>query len=127
MGPLARQARLQITELGDLDLELARQSASALGEDIKDELAAIDNPKVKFLFEVARLRRTETVVEDRERRAVLARDRAQFADFTLADKGARIDFLQILLDLAAYFRASGFCQRGQFGERVFPGDLALTA
>jgi hypothetical protein len=124
---LARQARLQITELRDLDLELARQSAGALGEDIKDELAAIDNPKIKFLFEIARLRRTETVVEDRERRAVLARDRAQLADLALADKGARIDFLQILLDLAAYFRAGSFCQRGQFGKRVFPGDLAFTA
>jgi len=75
MGPLAGQARLQIAQLRDLNLKLARQGACALGEDVQDKLASVDNPKVELFFEIARLGRTETVVKNRERRALLARYR----------------------------------------------------
>jgi hypothetical protein len=127
MGPLAGQARLQIAQLRDLNLKLARQGACALGEDVQDQLASVDNPKVELFFEIARLGRTETVVKNRERRALLARYRPQLADLALADKGTRVDFLEVLPDLAADLGARTLRQRGQFGERVFAGDLALAA
>ena len=43
MGPLARQARQQIFELRQLDLQLALVAARALGEDIENQLTAIDD------------------------------------------------------------------------------------
>ena len=79
MGPLAGQARLQIAQLRDLDLELALEGARALGEDVEDQLAAIDHAQLELVFEIARLRGAQRVVENRQRRAALAREVAHFA------------------------------------------------
>ena len=125
MGPLARQARLQIAQLRDLDLELALQRARALGEDVEDELAAIDHAQLEFLFQVARLRGAERVVEDRQRGAALAREVAHLLDLAAPDKGARVGMLEFLADGGGDPRAGAFGQRVEFAERVFAGDRAV--
>src|SRR5690606_22602718 len=56
MGPLARQARQQIFELGELDLQFAFVAAGALRKDIEDELAAVDDPRFERRFQIALLR-----------------------------------------------------------------------
>ena len=70
----------------DFDLQLALQRARALRENIEDELAAIDDAKVEFLFEVARLRGAERVIENRERRAGPMRDFLDLGGLALADE-----------------------------------------
>ena len=58
MRPLASESRREITQLRDLDLQLAFEGARALRENIENQLASIDDAEVQFLFEVAGLRRT---------------------------------------------------------------------
>jgi hypothetical protein len=82
-------------------------------------LTAVDHPDLEFVFEIASLRRAERVVENRERRAVTLRKFAHLGGFTTADKGARVDGLQVLLDQTGDVGASALGQRTEFGQRVF--------
>src|ERR1700694_3542696 len=107
MRPLPRQSRRQVTELRDLDLQLALQGARALRENIEDQLAAIDDAKVEFLFEVAGLRRASRVVEDREGRTRAMRDFLDLGGLALADKRARVGVLEPLRDGVGDFGAGG--------------------
>ena len=127
MGPLAGQSRLQIAELGDFDLQLAFEGARALGEDIENKLAAIDNAQLQFIFEIASLRGTEGVVENRERCAFASGQLADFDSFAPADEGARVDCFEPLLDLACDLGAGAFGQRAEFGKRIFGGDAVDIA
>ena len=125
MRPLARQARLQITELRDLDLEFAFERVRALRENIEDQLAAIDHTDLEFVLEIARLRGTERVVENRERRALRLRQFAHLAGLALADESARIRRLQALPNDAGNFGAGALGQCFQFVERFFAADPRL--
>ena len=89
MGPLPGQPRLQIAQLGDLDLQLALERARPLREDIEDQLAAIDHAELELVLEIARLRGTERVVEDRQRRAAFMRELANLGGLAAADERAR--------------------------------------
>ncbi len=122
MGPLARQARLQVAQLRDFDLELAGECARALREDIEDELAAVDDAEFELVFEVARLRGAERVVEDGERRVAFAREFAHFGGLAAADEGTRVDVLESLLDLAGNRCARALGECAELLERVFAGD-----
>ena len=66
MGPLARQARQQIFELRQLDLQLAFVAARALGENIENQLAAVDDANFERRFQIALLRRRQILVDDDE-------------------------------------------------------------
>ena len=107
MRPLPRQPRCEVTELRDLDLQLALQRARALRENIEDELAAIDDAKVEFLFEVAGLRGAERIIENRERSASAVRDLFHLGGLALADKRARVRRLELLRDGLGDFGAGG--------------------
>src|SRR6202521_1016514 len=125
MDPLARQARLQIAELRDLDLELALQRARALGEDVEDELAAVDHAQLQLLLQVARLCGAERVVENHQRRAAVARDLTYFLDLAAPDKGARVGVFEFLVDGGGDTRAGAFGQRLEFSQRVLASDRAV--
>ena len=47
---------------------------------------------------------------------------ANFSGLAAADKGARVDRLELLLDLACDFGASALGQRAEFGQRIFGAD-----
>ena len=64
VGPEAGQARKEILELGELDLELAFPGAGALGEDLQNEGGAIQDLAAKDLLQIPRLGTGELVVED---------------------------------------------------------------
>src|SRR5689334_24132462 len=66
MGPLSCQTRQQILKLRQFDLELAFIATSALGEDVEDQLASIDDPQLERFLQIALLRRGEIFVEDRK-------------------------------------------------------------
>ena len=125
MRPLAREPRLEITELRDLDLQLAFQRMRALREDIENQLAPIDNANLEFILEIARLRRTERVVENRERCALRLRQLAHLAGLALADKGPWIGRSEALPNNPGNFRAGAFSQRLEFVERFVAADSRL--
>lgn len=127
MRPLTRQPRREVTELRDLDLQLALQRARALRENIEDQLAAIDDAKVEFLFEVAGLRRAQRVVEDREGRTRAMRDFLDLGGLALADKRARIGGLEPLRDGVGDFGAGGLSEGLELGERFLGGNFVARA
>src|SRR5262249_7358809 len=94
MRPLPRQARLQVRKLRNLHLQLACQGAGALRKNVQDELAAIDNPQLQLIFQGARLRRRQCVVEDRDGRIGHPRNLANLAGLPSADKRAGIGSLE---------------------------------
>ena len=97
-------------------MQLALQRARALRENVEDQLAAIDDAKVEFLFEVAGLRSAERIVEDRERRTSPMRDFLDLGSLALADKGARVGGLELLRDGVGDFGAGGLGESLELGE-----------
>jgi hypothetical protein len=93
MAPLARQPRLQITQLRNFDLQLALERTRALRENIQNQLTAIDHAEFELVFEIARLRGAERVVEDRERRAAFLCEFPDLGGLAAPDKRAGIDVL----------------------------------
>src|SRR4029077_3473446 len=89
--------------------------------------AAIDDADVEFLFEIARLRGAERIIEDRERRTGAARDVAHFGAFALADKGARVGGLELLADAFGDFRTGAFSERLELRHRLVGGNLIVAA
>ena len=62
--PRAGEPRQQILELRELDLPLPFPRSRAAGEDVEDQLRAVDHLPIEALFDVAQLRRRQLVVED---------------------------------------------------------------
>ena len=62
--PAPDQPRQQVLQLRQLHLQLAFPRARAPGEDVEDELRAIDDLAADRLFDVPQLRRRQLVVED---------------------------------------------------------------
>ena len=122
MRPLAREPRLQVTELRDFDLQLALERMRPLRENVENQLAAIDHTNLELVLEIARLRRAERVVENRERRAFRRRQLADLARLALADKSARVRRLQALPNNAGNFGAGALGQCFKFVERFFAAD-----
>src|SRR5205807_6578213 len=60
----AGEPRQQVFQLGELDLQLAFARAGATGEDVEDQLRAIDDLAAHLFLDVAKLRRRQLVVED---------------------------------------------------------------
>ena len=127
MRPLTRQARSEVAELRDLDLQLALQRARALRENIEDQLAAIDDAKIEFLFEVARLRGAQRVIENRERRTSPMRDFLDLGGLALADKSARVGRLELLRNRVGDFGARSLGEGLEFGERFLGRNFVARA
>ena len=67
------EARQPVLQLRQLDLEVPFTRPRAPREDVENQLGAIDDAPAEDLFEVARLRRRELVVEDHDVDARLRR------------------------------------------------------
>ena len=63
--PLARQARQEIFQLRQLDLQFSFIAARPLGKNIQNQLTAVDDPNFKCGFQVALLGRGEILIDDR--------------------------------------------------------------
>ncbi len=79
-------------ELGELDLELALVAAGALGEDLEDEVGAVEDPHAlaalgQGLLEVADLGGGERMVEDDGAGVVQAADVLELLDLAGAGVG----------------------------------------
>ena len=106
----------------NFDLELTFERSGPLSEDIEDQLAAIDHPELQLIFEVACLRGTERVIENRHGGAAFVGKVANFGSLASPDEGARIDRLELLRDLAGDFGSGALGQGTQLGKRIFGSD-----
>ena len=62
MLPHASHARDVVLELRELDLELALGADGVLGEDVEDQLRAIDDARRERVLEAPLLRRRQLIV-----------------------------------------------------------------
>ena len=88
--PHAPHARQVVLELRELDLELALGAHGVLGEDVEDQLRAVDDARVERVLERALLRGVELVVDEQHLRAGVAVRLLQLLELALADVRARI-------------------------------------
>jgi hypothetical protein len=87
MGPEAGEAREEMLELGQFDLEFAFAGAGALGEDVEDEGSAVEHFAFEEAFEVSALGRRQFIVEDDGIDFVTSAEIGELAGFTGADEG----------------------------------------
>ncbi len=97
VGPAAHQARGQMLELGQLDLQFALVAAGALREDVEDQTDAVDNAAVQRLLQVALLRRRQLVVERHNRGPLFAHRGGELGDLAATGEGGRVRALALAL------------------------------
>ena len=117
------QPRQHIFELRQFHLQLAFTGAGVLGENVEDELGAIDDPRVDDFLDIALLGCGEVVIEQKK----IGRDRGGGArnlfQFALADQRGRIGLVAVLQKFAGDLRSRAGCERTQFVERFFRAEL----
>jgi hypothetical protein len=79
-----------VFKLCKLDLQLAFAGASVAGEDVEDELGAIDDRAGQSRFDVARLRWRQVVIEENEAGAGGGDGGDDFVELAAADQGGGI-------------------------------------
>ncbi len=115
--PILGEARQQMLELGEFDLDLAFLRAGALRKDVEDECGAVEDLDVENLFQVAALRRRKFVVEDDRVHVVLVAEPGKFPRLALADVGRGMGRLHFLDAVADDLAAGGGGQLAQFFEQ----------
>jgi Na+:H+ antiporter len=122
----AHQPRKQVFELRKLDLPLPFSRSGAPRENVKDQLRSIEDLALEPLFELAKLRRCQLVVENDNVNVCLGARRCQSGDFTAAEKGSGIRLRSLLKHSQHDCGAGGIGETRQFVERVFRFDTTRT-
>src|SRR6185312_10584813 len=97
-GVLVCQPRQRVLELRELDLELAVAAAGALGEDVEDELCAVDRLEARGVLEGSRLGRLEIDVEDGDRGPAAHGFENALLKLPLTHDGMRVNLRALLAD-----------------------------
>ena len=127
LGAVARQAREQVLQLGELDLRLPFPRPRALREDVEDELRAIDHPQVQRLFEMPQLGGRQLVVADHQVDALLVAGRREFEQLAASEEGGRVRLRPLLDHPERRAAARGAHEAAEFLERLLglvPAPLA---
>jgi hypothetical protein len=90
MLPEASHAGQVVFELGELDLELPLGAHCVLGEDVEDELSAIDDAELELVLQAALLSGIEVVVDDEGLRLGRRNCLLQLHELALSHEGAGI-------------------------------------
>ena len=112
MLPHAPHARQVVLELRELDLELSLGRHRVLGEDVEDQLRAVDDARVERVLERPLLRRVELVVDEQHLGARLLVLALQLFELALSDVRPTVGPAAVLDELADRLDARG------------PGELA---
>src|SRR5262249_51625395 len=126
VSPLPDQARKQIGELGELDLELALGGARPLGEDVEDQRGTVDRLEAESLREVTLLHGSQRIVADHEGRAGGARRLGDLLDFAAAEEERGRGGAALLYDAMDYGGSGCRSQAAQLVQRLldFPPPLS---
>ena len=124
MLPHAPHAREVVLELCELDLELALGTSCVLGEDVEDQLRAIDDARAEGVLQAALLPGVELVVDDQRFGVGVLHEPLQLLELALTHVGPRIGSLTSLHELADRRDAGGaqeFAQLAQLLALVHSG------
>jgi hypothetical protein len=106
-------------ELRQLDLELAFPRARVAGEDIEDELGAVEHPAGERGFEVAQLGGAQVVVEEDEIGPHRGGDAGNLFYLAGADQRGRIGTGTTLQQLGGHTATGAGHELTELGERLF--------
>ena len=90
MGPHALEARQAVAQLGQLYLQPGLWGLGPPGEDVHDQLAAVDHGLFRDLLNVAFLRRAQVVVGDDKVDVELIGELGGRGDLARPDPGRRV-------------------------------------
>ena len=90
MLPHPPHPREVVLELRQLDLELALGAARVLGEDVEDQLRAVDHARLEQVLEPPLLARDELVVDEQRLGVRIRECTLQLVELSLADVRGRI-------------------------------------
>lgn len=102
----AGEAREHVFELRELDLELAFASAGVAGEDVEDELRAIEDAARQSGLEIAQLRGRQVVIEENEIGVGGRGDAGDFFNLPGSNERCRIEAVAALQNLSDHRTAS---------------------
>ena len=121
--PHPAHPRQVVLELCELDLELALGADRVLGEDVEDQLRAVDDACLEGVLEQPLLCRLELVVDDQHVGRRRAERALQLVELAFADVRARVGTGSVLHDLVHRLDSGRPGQLAQLGElvRLTPG------
>ena len=117
MRPHPLQSRHRVFQLGQLDRQAGLVRLGAAGEDVEDQLRAVEHLQPGGFLQIAGLAGTEIVVEEDHVGHFGVGQGGQFLHLSLAQVGCRVGRLAALGQLADDLRAGGFGQTFQFFQR----------
>jgi hypothetical protein len=88
--PHAPHARQVVLQLSQLDLQLALCTHGVLGEDVENQLRAVDDTRLEHVLERTLLHRAELAVDEQHVGARFGIDLLQLGELALADVAAGI-------------------------------------
>jgi hypothetical protein len=118
VGPHPPQSGLHVLELRQLNLQRRLPRLRAGGEDVEDQLSAVDDAQAEVLLQVHALTWAQRMVDDDHLGAEFLGQRADLLDFPFAEGGAGLDPRQALHDAADHVRAGGLGQGLDFVQRI---------
>ena len=107
MRPAADEPGRQVFELGQLDLQLAFETAGALREDIEDQAGTVDDPALELALEIALLARRQRRREYDQLGIVSGDGSTHFLELAAADKVLWVRALAGARDLGDHDCAGG--------------------
>jgi succinyl-diaminopimelate desuccinylase len=116
--PHPSHPRKVVFELRELDLELSLGADGVLGEDVEDQLRAVDHPRLERVLERPLLRRAELVVDDEHLCLRVAVRLLQLVQLPLADIRARVGKPPVLNDPPDRLDAGGSRELLELGQLV---------
>src|SRR5690606_2050191 len=114
VGPPANEARRQMRELRELDLQLALGRLRAAREDVEDQAGAVEYARFEHALEVALLAWAQRVVEHDELGAGRLHARREVFCLALADEQTRVDRAERAVEDLDDFRSGGSCEFDEF-------------
>ena len=114
--PHAPHARQVVLELRELDLELSLSRHRVLGEDVEDQLRAVDDARVERILERSLLRRVELGVDEEHLGARLLVRTLQLLELPLSHIGSRVGPGPVLHELADRLDSRGPGELVELGE-----------
>lgn len=118
VGPHGAEAGVGVFELGDFDLEFGFVGAGAGGEDVEDELGAVEDFAVGDFFDFGDLSWGEVVVEDDGSGVELGAGGFEFFEFAFAHVGACDGALHSLFGFTHDDRAGLGGELAEFSEWI---------
>jgi len=125
MRPTASQAGQQIAQLRQLDLKLSFVAPGALGKDVENQLAPIDNADLESGLEIALLRRAKILIKDHQVRLETQEALADLLHLPASDQSRRASPLQVLSEYADHERPGAPGQLCEFLHAPLHRDPAI--